>query len=205
MLTLDMDTETSLVHSPKDAVRWSWDRRATPVARAWDNCNPLRWSPASDMDGALRSLERTVSWVPRTASRPVLLRIGDVDVAFERLDLAVSAIKELCRDSGGKEASDCPGTGTCVCATALSHTSTCIGSHVDASHNASMDEGFPKDDVVCAICLEDVAGTAGNACWELPCSHTFHAVCMHRWLQFGSSCPACRCGLVGKMVQHCAS
>ncbi|GAU30473.1 hypothetical protein TSUD_18530 [Trifolium subterraneum] len=39
----------------------------------------------------------------------------------------------------------------------------------------------------CVICFEDL-----NAGVRLPCSHIFHANCIHDWLVVGNSCPLCR-------------
>jgi hypothetical protein len=46
-------------------------------------------------------------------------------------------------------------------------------------------EGLARD---CAICLEQL--TLGSR--QLPCGHSFHARCLHRWLMTSPACPLCR-------------
>lgn len=42
---------------------------------------------------------------------------------------------------------------------------------------------------VCAICLETVSQK--NVEW-LPCCHSFHKICIDKWLEEKHSCPTCR-------------
>ncbi|XP_019095492.1 PREDICTED: RING-H2 finger protein ATL80 [Camelina sativa] len=43
----------------------------------------------------------------------------------------------------------------------------------------------------CVICLEDYV--AGDVVRVLPqCGHEFHAICIDKWFQLGSTCPSCR-------------
>lgn len=44
--------------------------------------------------------------------------------------------------------------------------------------------------VQCSICMEDL--TPGQDARALPCSHTYHAACVGRWLRQHRSCPVCR-------------
>ena len=45
--------------------------------------------------------------------------------------------------------------------------------------------------MVCAICLEDFQ--QGSEVVVLPCrNHTFHLVCIEKWLKVNSVCPECR-------------
>lgn len=44
----------------------------------------------------------------------------------------------------------------------------------------------------CPVCLECFANTS-ELCARLPCKHSFHKLCIDKWLQRGSfSCPCCR-------------
>jgi hypothetical protein len=52
------------------------------------------------------------------------------------------------------------------------------------------------DDALCAICQESYASASGipsSSLLHLPCSHTFHADCIHPWLARSNTCPTCRC------------
>jgi hypothetical protein len=51
------------------------------------------------------------------------------------------------------------------------------------------DSNAPRDtEPECAICQEEKTGR-----WTaLPCAHTFHDVCVKKWLQQNPSCPVCR-------------
>ena len=53
----------------------------------------------------------------------------------------------------------------------------------------------------CAICLDELNASAWQQ--ELPCGHTFHAICVHPWLSLSESCPVCRrsCRL-GEALSH---
>ena len=44
---------------------------------------------------------------------------------------------------------------------------------------------------VCAICHNGLTGGVEL----LKCSHAFHTMCIHRWLQNASTCPMCRAEL----------
>ncbi|KAM3219258.1 RING-H2 finger protein ATL32 [Capsicum annuum] len=47
------------------------------------------------------------------------------------------------------------------------------------------------DSVECAVCLCEIE--EGEAVRELICNHSFHKVCLDRWLGFGRmTCPLCR-------------
>lgn len=51
-----------------------------------------------------------------------------------------------------------------------------------------------KTPVECAICLECIdREDADTKLCELKCAHCFHQKCMDKWLEFGSTCPVCRC------------
>jgi len=46
---------------------------------------------------------------------------------------------------------------------------------------------------ICPICQEHTSNTEGNAEWRrLACSHTFHQICIDRWLTEHTQCPMCR-------------
>ncbi|XVF85228.1 hypothetical protein PTKIN_Ptkin17bG0100800 [Pterospermum kingtungense] len=42
----------------------------------------------------------------------------------------------------------------------------------------------------CVICLEEIK--TGSVASRMPCSHTFHGVCIEKWLQQSHYCPVCR-------------
>lgn len=186
-------------------MRWSWDRRA--LGGRGLGCNPLqglRWSACDSLEATAKDMRRVLERAPRKAQRPVLLRIGDVDVAFPTLSTAVKALQDICHDGSVADQSV-----ACACARVGSGISTCAGSSIDvsnqvgpsivASHKqqAESEADCPQ---TCAICIDDVM--PGESQWELPCGHAFHGPCMHRWLLSGSVCPMCRCNLVGKTLQH---
>ena len=50
---------------------------------------------------------------------------------------------------------------------------------------------------VCAICFEDLDGSLNC---ELECTHTFHSVCLQKWLCENRTCPICR--LPPKCTNH---
>ena len=43
----------------------------------------------------------------------------------------------------------------------------------------------------CAICQDDI--TPGCKSLQMPCHHSFHQDCLHRWLSEHNTCPVCRC------------
>ncbi len=45
-----------------------------------------------------------------------------------------------------------------------------------------------NNDEICAICHCPV----DNGTETLECNHIFHTMCIHRWLQYASTCPVCR-------------
>ena len=42
----------------------------------------------------------------------------------------------------------------------------------------------------CVICLEEIK--VGSAASRMPCSHTFHGICIEKWLKQSHYCPICR-------------
>ncbi|XP_022735668.1 E3 ubiquitin-protein ligase SIRP1-like [Durio zibethinus] len=42
----------------------------------------------------------------------------------------------------------------------------------------------------CVICLEEIK--VGSGASRMPCSHTFHAICIETWLKQSHYCPICR-------------
>lgn len=55
-------------------------------------------------------------------------------------------------------------------------------------HDSTFGVDIQTDEPICAIChsvLRD--GTE-----KMPCNHDFHTMCIHRWLQYSSTCPVCR-------------
>lgn len=46
----------------------------------------------------------------------------------------------------------------------------------------------------CSICLSPIPSTTQKT--ETSCHHTFHNVCLEKWLKIGDSCPLCRHNLM---------
>lgn len=42
----------------------------------------------------------------------------------------------------------------------------------------------------CSICLDQIESTGDTK--TTPCSHTFHTLCLDKWLKKSNSCPYCR-------------
>ena len=47
------------------------------------------------------------------------------------------------------------------------------------------------DEPICAICHSVLQGGTE----KMTCNHDFHTMCIHRWLQYSSTCPVCRAEL----------
>ena len=48
------------------------------------------------------------------------------------------------------------------------------------------------DEPICAICRCGLRGGTE----KMTCNHDFHTMCIHRWLQYSSTCPVCRAELL---------
>lgn len=46
----------------------------------------------------------------------------------------------------------------------------------------------PKSDDTCVICIVGLYDT-----YMIPCGHTFHRKCIHKWIKSHNTCPICRC------------
>lgn len=64
-----------------------------------------------------------------------------------------------------------------------------LGSVEDAGGGRKREVLDLEEEVVCAVCLEELAG--GDVVRRLPCEHIFHSVCIHRWAKRANKCPCC--------------
>lgn len=60
-----------------------------------------------------------------------------------------------------------------------------------ATPNLNLSQKDSDISEVCAICHNELKGGVEL----LNCSHAFHTMCIHRWLQNASTCPMCRAEL----------
>ena len=42
----------------------------------------------------------------------------------------------------------------------------------------------------CVICFDELCNNKPR--WSLPCAHTFHTVCINKWLKVKKECPVCK-------------
>ncbi|KAJ8500030.1 hypothetical protein OPV22_010582 [Ensete ventricosum] len=54
--------------------------------------------------------------------------------------------------------------------------------------------GLDEDEVKCSICQEEFV--MEDELGELVCKHTYHATCIHRWLQLKNWCPICKASVL---------
>lgn len=188
-------------------VSWSWDRRSKLCGRVLEGClGALHWSPPDTLRGTLMTMERKAALAPKAARRAVLLRVGRLELAFPRLDVATKALRDLyavCSHGGYNDGQEISDSSTCnEFDPELYMSSKHSKRHAFREDTQCKWRGETEGEVACGICLEDMM--VGEAQWQLPCSHAFHATCMHRWLHSGGTCPVCRCRLAGKTLRHCS-
>jgi plasmid stabilization system protein ParE len=57
-----------------------------------------------------------------------------------------------------------------------------------------------QDKDVCAVCLSEMVG--GEMVCSLACKHSFHHVCIARWLRVSVACPLCKAHALGGRVDN---
>lgn len=55
----------------------------------------------------------------------------------------------------------------------------------------NVDNTLCHDDYTCVICLEGITYERNRR--ALTCAHSFHKMCVLRWLKTKQTCPICRC------------
>ena len=55
--------------------------------------------------------------------------------------------------------------------------------------NEGKNQEVEEEPVTCTICLENISETDKNT---LVCNHSFHDICINRWLAANTNCPICR-------------
>lgn len=55
--------------------------------------------------------------------------------------------------------------------------------------NESKGNVSDEEEITCTICLENISDVDNNT---LVCNHSFHEICINRWLATNTNCPVCR-------------